>query len=159
MVNDQDESQLQGKLLFLPFQRGGGPAGPQAWDPPRPGLQGPYGSLSKSGLGRKQLRNFGLANQAIPFYSFLLCEMGGIKKTHAAVRQAPGGGKRREEPGSWSWVGGAAAAACAKVAGGSSHGSVDRRTRAMAAAGSKRAFPEVFLTWSHGGLAPECPTL
>lgn len=22
-----------------------------------------------------------------------------------------------------------------------------------------RAFPEVFLTWPHGGLAPECPTL
>lgn len=74
-----------------------------------------------------------------------------------AARQAPGGCKRREEPGSWSWVGGTAAAACA--AGGSGRVSADRRTRAMAAAGSKRAFPEVFLTWPHGGLAPECPTL
>lgn len=36
--------------------------GPQAWDPPRPGLQGPCASLSQSGLGPNRLGDFGRAD-------------------------------------------------------------------------------------------------
>lgn len=81
--------------------------------------------------------------------------MGGIKN-RAAARQAPGGGRQRKEPGSWSWVGGAAAAACAKVTSRSNHGSADRRTRAMAAAGSE-SLPRDFPSLASWGPGPKVP--
>lgn len=77
--------------------------GPQAWDPPRPGLQGPCASLSKSGLGPNQLHDFGRADRAIPDRSFLLCKMGGMKDLPrgAATCQEPPGDRRRIGLGSW----------------------------------------------------------
>lgn len=68
--------------------------GPQAWDPPRPGLQGPCASLSQ--LGTNQLRDFGPADRAIPDCSFLLCEMGGMEDLprRAAACQEPQGSGR-----------------------------------------------------------------
>lgn len=118
------EAHYQRRLLSLPFQGGGGPTGSQAWDPPRPGLQGPCASLSQSGLGPNQLRDFGRADWAIPDCSVLLCEMGGTKdlpRRAAACQEPRGGGRGRGRGSRWRYAG-TAAAARLWVARGRHHG-------------------------------------